>query len=47
MSIIRDPDVYERFEHVVIAHGVRRVSELGYRDYIENELPHTSWSASR
>ena len=39
MSIIRDPETYERFEHVVVAHGVRHVSDLGYRDYIENELP--------
>ncbi len=39
MSIIRDPATYERFEHVIIAHGVRRVSDLGYRDTIENELP--------
>jgi ferredoxin--NADP+ reductase len=39
MSIIRDPETYERYEHVVIAHGVRRQSDLGYRDYIERELP--------
>jgi ferredoxin--NADP+ reductase len=39
MSLVRDPDVYERFEHVVLAHGVRRVSDLGYREYIENQLP--------
>jgi ferredoxin--NADP+ reductase len=39
MSIIRDPETYERFEHVVLAHGVRRVSDLGYRHYIEEELP--------
>ena len=39
MSIIRDPETYERFEHVVVAHGVRRVSDLGYREYIERELP--------
>ncbi len=39
MSIIRDPETYERFEHVVIAHGVRRVSDLGYRQYIEEALP--------
>jgi ferredoxin--NADP+ reductase len=39
MSIIRDPETYERFEHVVVAHGVRRVSDLGYRHYIEEELP--------
>jgi ferredoxin--NADP+ reductase len=39
MSIIRDPATYERFEHVVVAHGVRRVSDLGYRRFIEEELP--------
>ena len=39
MSIIRDPDVYDRFEKVAIAHGVRRISDLGYRDFIEKELP--------
>jgi ferredoxin--NADP+ reductase len=39
MSIIRDPETYERFEHVVVAHGVRRVSDLGYRQTIEHELP--------
>jgi ferredoxin--NADP+ reductase len=39
MAIIRDPATYERFEHVVVAHGVRRVSDLGYRSYIEDELP--------
>jgi ferredoxin--NADP+ reductase len=39
MSIIRDPETYEKFEHVIVAHGVRRLSDLGYRGYIENELP--------
>jgi ferredoxin/flavodoxin---NADP+ reductase len=39
MSIIRDPETYEKFEHVIVAHGVRRESDLGYRDYIEKELP--------
>jgi ferredoxin--NADP+ reductase len=39
MSIIRDPDTYERFERVVLVHGVRQVSELAYVDYIERELP--------
>ncbi len=38
MSIIRDPETYDRFEHVVIVHGVRSVSDLGYKDYIESEL---------
>jgi len=39
MSIIRDLETYERFEHVIVAHGVRTISELGYADYIRNELP--------
>src|SRR5688572_30715416 len=39
MSIVRDPETYEAYEHVVLAHGVRTVDELGYSDYIQNELP--------
>ena len=39
MSLVRDPEAYERFEVVVLAHGVRNISDLGYREYVENELP--------
>jgi len=39
MSIIKDPNVYERFEKVVLIHGVRFKSELAYHDYIREELP--------
>jgi len=39
MSLIRDPEIYERFEQVVVVHGVRTVCELGYSDYIREELP--------
>ena len=39
MSIIRDPDTYEKFEQVVLVHGVREVAELAYHDYITQELP--------
>ncbi|CAM8631064.1 Hmp Flavodoxin reductases (ferredoxin-NADPH reductases) family 1 [Burkholderiales bacterium] len=39
MSIIRDPDTYERFEKVVLIHGVRTVSELAYADYLREVLP--------
>lgn len=38
MSIIKDPEVYDRFDKVVLLHGVRLVSELAYADFIENEL---------
>ena len=39
MSVIRDPDTYERFEKVILVHGVRQVNELAYHDYITQELP--------
>ena len=39
MSIIRDPETYERYEKVVLVHGVRQVNELAYHDYITKELP--------
>ena len=39
MSIIRDPDTYERFEKIVLVHGVRVGSELAYADFIAQELP--------
>ena len=35
MSIIKDPDIYERFDKVVLAHGVRRISDLAYQSTIE------------
>jgi ferredoxin--NADP+ reductase len=39
LSIIRDPEAYERFEHIVVAHGVRWIKDLAYTDYIANDLP--------
>src|SRR3954465_12402190 len=39
LSIIRDPDTYERFEQVILVHGTRQVNELAYHDYIEQHLP--------
>ena len=39
LSIIRDPETYEKFEQVVLVHGVREVKELAYHDYITQELP--------
>jgi ferredoxin--NADP+ reductase len=43
MSIIKDPDVYERFEKVVLIHGVRFASELAYADFIQDELPRNEY----
>ncbi len=38
LSIIRDPLAYERFERVILVHGVRRVSDLAYRDYLSEGI---------
>ena len=40
LSIIKDPETYERFENVVLTHGVRNTHDLAYADYIQKELPH-------
>ncbi|MFG1370791.1 ferredoxin--NADP reductase [Xanthobacter oligotrophicus] len=39
LSVIRDPETYERFEKVVLVHGCRHVSDLAYEELITNELP--------
>jgi ferredoxin--NADP+ reductase len=38
MSIIRDPVTYEKFERVILVHGVRRVDELAYHALLSHEL---------
>jgi len=43
MSIIKDPEIYDQFDRVILAHGVREVSELAYTDYIENVLPNDEY----
>ncbi|MFN5700487.1 MAG: ferredoxin--NADP reductase [Betaproteobacteria bacterium] len=39
MSIVRDPETYERYEQVVLVHGVREVDELAYHDLLVEHLP--------
>jgi ferredoxin--NADP+ reductase len=39
LSVIKDPETYERFERVVIVHGVRWIAELAYGDLISDALP--------
>ena len=43
MSIIQDPETYERFEKIVVAHGVRKVSDLAYTQFITEELRQHEW----
>lgn len=39
MSIVRDPAVYERFEQIILVHGVRQVDELAYHELLTQHLP--------
>jgi ferredoxin--NADP+ reductase len=39
LSLARDPEVYERFEEVIVTHTVREVADLNYRELFETELP--------
>src|SRR5690242_12129442 len=37
-SLIKDPEVYERFETIVLVHGCRQVSELAYGERLVRNL---------
>jgi ferredoxin/flavodoxin---NADP+ reductase len=39
LSLVRDPEVYERFEKVILVHGCRQVRDLAYRSKLADELP--------
>ncbi|NLD69178.1 MAG: ferredoxin--NADP reductase [Limnobacter sp.] len=39
MAIVRDPETYERFEQVILVHGVRTADELAYHDLLVKNLP--------
>ena len=39
MSIIKDPEIYEQYDKVILTHGVRHLSELAYADVIQEHLP--------
>jgi len=39
LSVIKDPETYDRFEKVVLLHGCRRVKELAYGEMITERLP--------
>ena len=39
LSLIRDPETYDRFDRVVVVHTVRQVAELAYRELISTDLP--------
>lgn len=37
-SLVRDPEVYEKFERVVLTHGCRTVAELQYGHHVVNSI---------
>ncbi|STY93523.1 ferredoxin--NADP reductase [Moraxella bovis] len=39
LSLVREPEMYERFEKIILVHGVRHTEDLAYKDFFENELP--------
>ncbi len=39
LSLVRDPEVFERFDKVVVTHTVREVADLSYRQFLEHDLP--------
>lgn len=39
LSLAREPEVYDRYGKVVVAHTVRQVAELAYREMFERDLP--------
>ncbi|MEO0971860.1 MAG: ferredoxin--NADP reductase [Pseudomonadota bacterium] len=43
LPIVQDPETYERFEDIVLVHGVRRVSDLAYREFLTNTLPQNEY----
>ena len=38
LSLARDPEVYDRFDDVIVTHTVRRVADLNYADLLDHEL---------
>ena len=43
ISIIKDPEIYEQFDRIILTHGVRYKSELAYQQLIQDELPNNEY----
>ncbi len=43
LSVIKDPEIYEHFERVILVHGCRYIKDLAYRDTITEELPRNEY----
>ncbi|MDI4658717.1 ferredoxin--NADP reductase [Xanthobacter autotrophicus] len=38
LSVVKDPEAYERFEKVILIHGTRTVAELAYDEFLTKDL---------
>ena len=38
MSIVRDPETYEKFENVILTHTVRTIKELHIKIYYKTSI---------
>lgn len=43
MSVVQDPEIYDRFERIILVHGTRNIADLAYKDFIEQELPNNEF----
>ncbi|MFV0476577.1 MAG: ferredoxin--NADP reductase [Parahaliea sp.] len=43
LSIIKDPEIYEAFDRVILTHGCRHVGDLAYQNAITEHLPQNEY----
>ncbi|MCB1667600.1 MAG: ferredoxin--NADP reductase [Porticoccaceae bacterium] len=43
LSVIKDPEVYEHFDRVILVHGCRYVNELAYQDIITRQIANNEY----
>lgn len=43
LSVIKDPEVYDSFDKVVLVHGCRYIEELAYQEVISEHLPNNEF----
>lgn len=43
LSLVKDPELYEEFDRVILTHTCRRADELAYHDLVTHELPQNEY----
>jgi len=43
LAIVQDPETYEKFERVVVVHGVRKAADLAFADLLDQGLKRDPW----